>query len=132
MDLDVSAAWLSPPSRGLLRGDALANPHRHCWKPNPCPNSLGWAGAGTAQFWAKSDALVEETNRISSGTTRTGYVVMNQTAAARAEGMHRLERIEDSAVVAVYYGMVDAAFVDRAHRAGKEVRPAAKKPRIGH
>jgi len=46
---------------------------------------------------------------------------MNQTAAARAAGMDQLERIAESAVVATYYGMIDAALVARAHQARKQV-----------
>ena len=37
---------------------------------------LGEVNCGArCQLWAKSDALVHETNAISSGTTRTGYVL---------------------------------------------------------
>lgn len=45
------------------------------------------------QIWAKSDAVVQQVKRHLPHQ-RTGYVVMNETAAARADGMDRLLRLE--------------------------------------
>uniref|UniRef100_A0A7S0RPN6 glycerophosphodiester phosphodiesterase n=1 Tax=Pyramimonas obovata TaxID=1411642 RepID=A0A7S0RPN6_9CHLO len=72
------------------------------------------------QVWAKADTIVVETQGLDEAM-QTGYVVMNQTEEARLEGMDLLGRIPGSQVVAVYYGMVDGAFVRSAHAISQQV-----------
>lgn len=47
--------------------------------------------------WAKSDAVVRTVKELSPGV-RVGYVVMNETAAARSRGMHHVLRMDEAEV----------------------------------
>ena len=57
--------------------------------------------------WAKSDLLVRLVKELDPAQA-VGYVVLNETAAARAAGMHRLLRMPQAEVVALHFGMASA------------------------
>jgi len=71
-------------------------------------------------IWAKSDRVVNLVNRLSPGQ-RTGYIVMNETEAARAENMHLPLRMQQPQVVGMHHAMVDAYHVELLHAAGKQL-----------
>ena len=71
-------------------------------------------------IWAKADEVVSDLLDAGGGLT-AGFVLMNQTADARAHGMHRLNRLPGAAAVAAHWGMVDAALVAAARARGLRV-----------
>ena len=58
---------------------------------------------------------------IYAGLRQTGYVVMNETAAVIAAGMHKIVRMTDAEAVAVHFAMIDNNLVQEAHGAQKKV-----------
>jgi hypothetical protein len=60
--------------------------------------------------WAKSDLLVRLVKELDPSQA-VGYVVLNETAAARAAGMHRLLRMPQAGVVALHFGMASPEVV---------------------
>ncbi|KAG1681595.1 hypothetical protein FOA52_014103 [Chlamydomonas sp. UWO 241] len=77
-------------------------------------------GCTNCLIWAKSDRVVQTIKALSPGQ-RTGYIVMNETVAARSERMHEPLRMEGPEVVGMHHGMVDAYHVDLLRRAGKQL-----------
>ena len=68
--------------------------------------------------WAKSDLLIRLVKELDP-LQAVGYVVLNETAAARAAGMHRLLRMPQAEVVALHFAMASAEVVQvGAGRAG--------------
>jgi len=61
-------------------------------------------------LWAKEDDLVRDIVRRGLGP-RAGLVVMNETADARARGMHRIARVPGASIAAVHWAMVDRSLV---------------------
>ena len=70
--------------------------------------------------WAKSDAVVLGVKELAP-KQHVGYVVMNETAAARAAGMGALMRLPAAEVIALHYGMASPAVVATARAGGKRV-----------
>jgi glycerophosphoryl diester phosphodiesterase len=85
-------------------------------------DALRAAGCGPAcMVWAKSDAVVATVKALAP-SQRVGLVVTNDTAEARAAGMHRPLRLPGLAsVVGVHYGMATAELAAQARGAGLEV-----------
>ena len=65
-------------------------------------------GCTNCLIWAKSDKVVSSINTLSPGQ-RTGYIVMNETEAAKKEGMHIAIRMAQSskseAIITVYFNV---------------------------
>jgi glycerophosphoryl diester phosphodiesterase len=67
--------------------------------------------------WAKEDEVVRDLVRLGRGS-QAGFVLMNETADARARGMHKLGRLTGAGIVAAHWAMVDAPLVAAAHARG--------------
>ena len=78
-------------------------------------------GCTNCLIWAKSDDVVRHINRISPGQ-RSGYIVMNETEAARKAAMHLPLRMAAPEVVGMHFAMVDTYHLRLLHAAG-DVRP---------
>ncbi|KAL4425242.1 hypothetical protein ABPG75_009258 [Micractinium tetrahymenae] len=76
-------------------------------------------GCRQCLVWAKSDVVVRLVKELLPGQP-VGYVVMNETAAARAAGMHRLLRMPGAEVVALHYAMATHQVTARVHAARKQ------------
>ena len=71
--------------------------------------------------WAKDDGVVAEL-LARGGGARAGFVLMNETAEARARGMGDLRgRLRGASFVAAHWAMVDAPLVAAAARRGLSV-----------
>eukprot|EP00887_Chlorella_sp_A99_P003379 scaffold7.g3379.t1 len=103
------------------------------------------AGCGACMVWAKEDAVVEAVKSLfpdqasgapaagpaglnglcarGGGTARTavGCIVMNETEAARREGMGAPFRLLQAEVLGVHHAMVDRQLVAEAQARGKQV-----------
>jgi len=80
--------------------------------------------------WAKSDRIVERVKRLLPGQ-QVGYVVMNETRAARELGLHLPLRLGSAEVVAVHHEMVDGDLLAELRGAGKLVHGwTANEPRM--
>ena len=96
------------------------------------------AGCEECILWAKEDEMVRRFMELGTGAergvrraggekkggppsrVRSGFVLMNETAAARQAGMHRL-RLAGADVVASHWAMGDAALVAGAAKRGLDV-----------
>ncbi|KAI7843450.1 hypothetical protein COHA_002928 [Chlorella ohadii] len=70
--------------------------------------------------WAKSDGLVQRVKELSPAQP-VGYIVLNETAAAREAGMHRLLRLPRAEVAALHHSMADAEVTQKLRAAGQRV-----------
>ncbi|GAB4815609.1 hypothetical protein N2152v2_008065 [Parachlorella kessleri] len=82
----------------------------------------GQAGCrgGRCLVWAKSDSLVAAVKELAPWLP-VGYVVLNETAEARAAGMARLLRLPQAEVVALHHALASPATTAQARAAGKQV-----------
>ncbi|PRW33921.1 glycerophosphodiester phosphodiesterase GDPD4 isoform X1 [Chlorella sorokiniana] len=77
-------------------------------------------GCSQCLVWAKSDALVKQVKELSPDQP-VGYIVMNETAAAREAGMHRLLRLPRAEVAALHHSMASGEVMQKLHAAGQRV-----------
>ena len=75
---------------------------------------------GACLVWAKADAVIVSLKERFP-EQRAGYIVMNDTAAARAAGLHLPNRMPHVEALGVHYAMVDPVLVADAQSRGKQV-----------
>lgn len=78
------------------------------------------AGCGACMVWAKEDAVVEAVKSLFPDQA-VGCIVMNETEAARREGMGAPFRLLQAEVLGVHHAMVDRQLVAEAQARGKQV-----------
>lgn len=83
-------------------------------------DAIADSGCEECLIWAKEDGIVREVVHLGHGP-RAGFVLMNETAAARSSGMHKLSRMNGATVVAAHWTMVDAELVRAAKARGLRV-----------
>ncbi|KAL6761677.1 PLC-like phosphodiesterase [Haematococcus lacustris] len=70
--------------------------------------------------WAKTDEVVSLIKALSPGQ-RAGFILMNETADARAAGMHLPLRLQAPEVVGAHHAMVDEATLQLLRTHGKQL-----------
>jgi hypothetical protein len=86
------------------------------------------ACASQCLVWAKADAIVRLLKELRPAL-RVGFVVINETVAARNAGMDNYLRVPEAEVIALHYGMAGVA--PEAERAGKQVHGAVHEAVLG-